>query len=268
MSISSPLPVITAEQLSIGYDAARPVIQQFTAMIGAGQFIGVFGSNGAGKTTLLRCLLGLLPPLSGTLDVLGKAPKHGHQQVGYLPQALPHVPINVSGRALLSATVAGSRLGIPWLSKTQRQDIERAIEFVGAGNLVDRPFRQLSGGEQRRLLLAQALLGQPRLLLLDEPLANLDPHHQHTLISLLSRVQQELGITVLLTAHDLNPLLNVMSQVLYLARGKAVIGDVDQVVTNEVLSKLYDSPIEVIRQQGRVFVIHSRTGQAENVACH
>lgn len=260
--------IISAHNLTVGYDLKSPVIRGFSGDIAAGQFVGVFGANGAGKTTLLRCILGLLPPLAGELKVLGKSPRHGHANIGYLPQGLPNLHIGVSGAAILAATMRGQHWGLPILSRAEREEIKDVVAYVGATAYIDKPFMQMSGGERRRLLLAQALLGKPQLILLDEPLANLDPHYQYTLIELLARIQKELNITLLLTAHDMNPLIGIMTQVLYLAQGKAVLGSVDAVLTNEVLSNLYGSPIEVIQQAGRVFVLHSKTGQAENVSCH
>lgn len=259
---------ITARDLTVGYDAENPVISEFNGSIERGQFIGVFGANGSGKTTLLRCLLGLLKPIRGELNVLERIPKRGDADIGYMPQSVPNLQTATCGCALLAAVIKGHRFGLPWLSKDARLEIEKIIEFVGAQDLVDRPFMQLSGGERRRLLLAQALLGNPRILLLDEPLAHLDPHYQYILVELFVRIQQEFGITLLLTAHDINPLLGAMTKMLYLAGGKAILGDVDTVVNSEVLSSLYGSPIEVIRHQGRIFVIHSNTGRIENASCH
>lgn len=261
-------PLITAKALAIGYDPQCPVIQQFDATIPQGQFIGVFGANGAGKTTLLRSLLGLIKPLQGELTLMGHTPRRGDVRIGYMPQAIPSAHTSMSGKTILAATIRGNCWGLPRLSASERESIDRVVEFVGAKDIVHRPFAALSGGERRRLLLAQALLGDPKLLLLDEPLANLDPHYQHLFIDLLSRIHKAFGITVLLTAHDINPLLGTMTEVLYLAGGKAVIGEVDQVVNNTILSRLYGSPIEVFKHQGRVFVMHSNTGQVENASCH
>ncbi len=266
--MQNPHPIITAKNLAIGYDPQCPVIQQFDATIASGQFIGVFGANGAGKTTLLRSLLGLIKPLAGELSIMGHTPKRGDARIGYMPQAIPNAQTTMSGKTILAATIRGHRWGLPRLSQSERHAIDHVVVFVGAEDIVNRPFAQLSGGERRRLLLAQALLGNPTILLLDEPLANLDPHYQHLLIDLLSRVHKQFAITVLLTAHDINPLLGTMTQVLYLAAKKAVIGDVDQIVNNTVLSHLYGSPIEVFKHQGRVFVMHSNTGQVENASCH
>lgn len=246
----------------------RYILQGFTASIEPGQFVGVFGPNGAGKTTLLRCFLGLVP-WEGDLVVLGRSPRGGHPQVGYMPQMLPTLQVRISGRALLAAAVSGHTLGLPALGCKMRAKVNHVIELTGISDVVDEPFVYLSGGHQRRLMLAQALLGDPHLLLLDEPLANLDPAYQHTFVECLSGLCQALGVTILLTSHDINPLIGVITQVLYLARGQAAVGSVESVLNSESLSALYDAPIEVIRDHhGRMFVIHTHTGQIENVACH
>lgn len=267
MTIEATATAIYAEHLSLAYHSHK-VIEDCSFRIQLGQFIGIFGANGAGKTTLLRSLLGLIPIERGRLLVLDKIPGRGHLAIGYVPQNLPVLNVAISGFALLAASINATRLGLPWLSKAQRMEINRVIHTIGAENYAHRPFMELSGGEKRRLMIGQALLGKPRILLLDEPLANLDPHYQHLLIDLLNKLRQELGLTLLVTAHDVNPLLGVMNQVLYLAKGRAVLGSVEEVITSETLSSLYGSKIEVLRQNGRVFVMHASTGQAENVSCH
>src|SRR6202012_3340467 len=145
--------------------------------------------------------------------------------------------------------------GLPLLNRTTRRDVEWALERVAATDPARRPLAETSGGERQRLLLAQALLGRPRLLLLDEPLISLDPHRQHAVIDLVRRVQQELGIAVLFSAHELNPLLGTLDRVLYLGNGQAALGSVDEVITGPVLSRLYGAPIEVVRINGRIFVL-------------
>lgn len=260
-------PILHANNATLGYPG-YPVIEDFSGDIEAGAFLGIFGPNGAGKTTLLQCLLGLIKPLKGSLTVLGETPHSGNAQIGYVPQALPKLNIPISGRALLQSTVKGTRFGLPLLSPNEKAQIEHAIELMGAQGYADRPFMSLSGGEKRRLLIAQALLGNPIILLLDEPLANVDPHYQNTLVELLDDVRREQNITVLLTAHDINPLIKVMTKILYLAEKKAVIGTVDEVITSNTLTQLYGTPIEVIRHDGRLFVMHSTTGKTENVVCH
>jgi zinc/manganese transport system ATP-binding protein len=234
----------------------RVVLDSVSAAIRAGEFIGVFGPNGSGKSTLLRAVLGLLPPLSGEIRVLGDPPARGNRSAGYLPQqrtALADLPIR--GWDFVASAWQGERWGLPFVSGRGRREVARVIHRVQANGLAERPLSQLSGGELQRLLLAQALLGRPRLLLLDEPLISLDPHFQQTVIALVREIQLAEEITVLFTAHDPNPLLGVMDRVLYLGNRQAAIGTVDEVITGEVLSRLYDMPIEVMRIKDRIVVV-------------
>jgi zinc/manganese transport system ATP-binding protein len=234
----------------------RTVLSRISLTIPNGQFIGVLGPNGAGKTTLMRAILGLLPAASGTLRVLGRPPTRGNPAIGYIPQLHGTPPrLRLSGWDFVAATASGHRLGLPILNKAERADIDHALDRVGARDLARRPLAEMSGGERQRLLLAQALIGEPRLLLLDEPLISLDPHHQHEVVNLVKTVQSELGITVLFSAHELNPLLGAIDQVLYLGRGQAALGTVDNVITGPVLSRLYGSEIDVVRLAGRIFVM-------------
>lgn len=258
---------IFAQGLAIGF-RNQPVVSGFSGSIALGEFVGVFGANGAGKTTLLQCLLGLLKPLSGQLLLLGEAPRPGNKKIGYVPQTMPNLNVSITGYGFLMAILQGNQLGLPIVRRKHRQEVDRVVELVDVGQFINRPFMQLSGGQRRRLLLAQALLNKPQVLLLDEPLANLDPHYQHLLITLLKQIHQELGITILLTAHDVNPLVNVMTRVLYLAQGNAAMGRVEEVITSQTLSTLYGSPIEVIQYNNRILVIHSTTGQSEDGSCH
>jgi zinc/manganese transport system ATP-binding protein len=234
----------------------RVVLDSVSAGIRAGEFIGVFGPNGSGKSTLLRAVLGLLPPLSGEIRVFGDPPARGNRSAGYLPQqrtALADLPIR--GWDFVASAWQGERWGLPMVIGRGRHEVARVIQRVQANGLAERPLSQLSGGELQRLLLAQALLGRPRLLLLDEPLISLDPHFQQTVIALVREIQLAEKITVLFTAHDPNPLLGVMDRVLYLGNRQAAIGTIDQVITGEVLSRLYDMPIEVLRIKDRVVVV-------------
>jgi zinc/manganese transport system ATP-binding protein len=234
----------------------RIVLDAVSASIRPGEFVGIFGPNGSGKTTLLRTLLGLLPPLSGAVRVFGRPLRRGNRNIGYLPQQRAGVAdLPIRGWDFVASAWQGERWGLPLIGRRGQQQVMQAIDRVEAQALADRRLSQLSGGEVQRLLLAQALLGRPRILLLDEPLISLDPHFQQAIISLVRRIQQTEGITVLFTAHDLNPLLGVMDRVLYLANHQAVIGTVDEVVTDEVLSRLYDMPIAVYRIKDRIAVI-------------
>ncbi|OMR80202.1 ABC transporter ATP-binding protein, partial [Burkholderia pseudomallei] len=159
------------------------------------------------------------------------------------------------GRDFVAMAADGHRWGLPHASAAAAADVDRVLDLVGASALAKRPLSELSGGERQRLLLAQCLLGTPTLLLLDEPLISLDPNHQRGVVELVRRVQRELGITVLFSAHELNPLLNALDRVLYLGNGVAALGTVDEVITKPVLSRLYGSPIDVMRVNGRIFVM-------------
>ena len=219
-------------------------------------FIGVLGPNGAGKTTMMRAILGLLRPAAGRIGVLGAAATRGNPAVGYMPQTRGAVATaGLSGWDFVAAAVDGHRWGLPVLDAAGRRDVQRVLGLVGAADLARRPLGELSGGERQRLLLAQSLLGSPRLLLLDEPLISLDPRYQRAMVELVSGLQRELGLTVLFSAHELNPLLGVLDQVLYLGGGQAALGTVDEVITGPVLSRLYGSEIEVVHLNGRIFVL-------------
>ncbi|MBV9567351.1 MAG: ATP-binding cassette domain-containing protein, partial [Hyphomicrobiales bacterium] len=221
-----------------------------------GEFVGLLGPNGAGKTTLLRALLGLVPATTGTIRVLAGPPAAMDASLGYMPQTRgSHVGSRLSGWDFVACAANGQRFGLPILDKALRFDVDRAIALVDAVDLSRRPLIELSGGERQRLLLAQALLGNPRLLLLDEPLISLDLHHQKTIVSLVSALNRELKLTVLFSAHEINPLIGVIDRVLYLGNRQAAIGTVEEVITSPVLSRLYGTEIDVVRVQGRVFVM-------------
>jgi zinc/manganese transport system ATP-binding protein len=232
------------------------VLDEVSAAIRPGEFVGVLGPNGAGKSTLLRALLGLLRPVSGRVRVFGDAPRRGSRAAGYLPQQrAPVADLPMRGRDFVASAWRGERWGLPFVGRRGRHQVDRAIARVDAQALAGRLLARLSGGELQRLLLAQALLREPRLLLLDEPLLSLDPRFQQAVVSVVARIGRAEGVTVLFTAHDLNPLLGVMDRVLYLGNRRAAIGTVDEVVTPEVLSQLYDMPIEVLRTKDRIVVV-------------
>ena len=233
----------------------RPVLRDVSLAIGPGEFVGVLGPNGAGKTTLLRAILGLVRPHSGTVQVFGSPATRGNPHIGYLPQTRTAASLQVVGQDFVASAVGGERWGLAWPGRQAQREVARVLDLVDGAALARRPLAELSGGERQRLLLAQALLGRPRLLLLDEPLLSLDPRHQQGVVTLVRRLQHELGLTVLFSAHELNPLLGAMDRVLYLGGGRAKIGTVDEVVTGPVLSRLYGAEIEVVRAAGRIFVM-------------
>ena len=234
----------------------RRILSGVSFGVEPGEFVGVMGPNGAGKTTMMRAILGLLPAASGQIEVLGGPPRRGNAAIGYVPKSrrIPHHSGIIGSELLLSAH-GGERWGIPWSSAADRKAVAAALDRVGATDLARRPVAELSGGERQRLFIAQALVGMPKLLLLDEPLISLDPARQRSIVELVRAVSRELGIAVLFTAHEINPLLRAVDRVLYLGSGHAAIGTVDQVIDEQVLSNLYRTQVRVIRTSGRIFVI-------------
>ena len=234
----------------------RLVLDDVSLEIADGEFLGVLGPNGSGKTTLMRAVLGLVPPCRGQIEVLGRPARRGNPEIGYMPQLhAARGPMRLGGWDFVASVLDGHRLGLPIAGKSGRAEIDRALGLVGAQALARRPLAELSGGERQRLLLAQALIGEPRLLLLDEPLVSLDPRHEGEVVALVKSLQLELGLTVLFSAHELNPLLGAIDRVLYLGRGAAALGTVDEVITGPVLTRLYGSEIEVVQLDGRIFVM-------------
>lgn len=234
----------------------RTVLKDISFAVEPGEFIGVLGPNGAGKTTLMRSILGLLPPSAGGLTVFGRAPRCGDASIGYLPQLRTVLPdLRVRGLDYIASSMHGERWGLPSISAANRGKIEATLDAVGASDLANRALSDMSGGERQRLLLAQALIGEPKLLLLDEPLISLDARHQEVVIDVVKNVCRERKITVLFSAHELNQLLGAIDRVLYLGSGQAVLGRVDDVVTAPVLSRLYGTEIEVLRASGHIFVL-------------
>ncbi|HSL78872.1 MAG TPA: ABC transporter ATP-binding protein [Pseudolabrys sp.] len=234
----------------------RAVLSDVSFDIEAGEFIGVLGPNGAGKTTLMRAILGLLVPSAGRIKVFGQAPECGNPAIGYLPQLRTVLPdLRIRGRDVIAGSLNGERWGLALSNRRDRLMVEETLEAVGAHELANRPLAEMSGGERQRLLLAQALIGSPRLLLLDEPLISLDARRQEIAIDVVRRVCRERKITVLFSAHELNQLLGTLDRVLYLGNGHAVLGSVEEVVTAPILSKLFGAEIQVLRADGHIFVM-------------
>lgn len=240
--------------------AGRTVWSGVDLTLQPGAFAALLGPNGAGKSTLLRCLLGL-HRLEGTARVLGREPGASNDRIGYLPQRRSFDPaLNVRGVDIVGLGLDGDRwgFGLPLgaRARERRDRIARVIGQVGADSYAHRPVGACSGGEQQRLLIAQALLRRPQLLVLDEPLDSLDVPHQAAISALLRDIARDDGIAILLVAHDINPLLGHLDQVVYLGNGTAVQGPPDEVITAQTLTALYGTPVDVLRdRRGRLVVV-------------
>lgn len=237
----------------------------------AGQFVAVLGPNGVGKSTLLQALLGLVPFAAGSAEVLGQAAGRANSAVGYLPQRRSFDPATpIRGVDLVGLGLDGDRWGtpLPWPARRRRARTARiaaAVDLVGAQAYADRPIGQCSGGEQQRLLIAQALIRQPRLLLLDEPLDSLDVTNQASVSGLIRSICHDQGVAVVMVAHDINPILGALDAVIYLAHGGAVLGPPEDVITSDTLTMLYGTPVDVLRDRaGRLVVV----GQPDVPAAH
>ena len=253
----SSSPAIVADRLAAAY-RDRLIWRDATFTVNTGEFVAVLGPNGSGKSTLLRLLLGLLPPAAGDLQVLGKRPHRGNSDIGYVPQRRNiDRDLLVRGRDFVHLGIDGDRWGVAMGNPARNhQRVDQAIRSVQAEAYADRPIGRLSGGEQQRLLLAQALAGKPQMLLLDEPLASLDLRNQIVIAELVAELARANALTVLLIAHDINPLLPIVDRVLYVAHGGVAIGKPAEVITTEQLSRLYDAPIEVLHDShGHMFVV-------------
>jgi zinc/manganese transport system ATP-binding protein len=248
----------------------RTIWQDVSFEIGQAEFVAVLGPNGAGKSTLIQTILGLLPLAAGTATVLGHQPSAENARIGYLPQRRSFdTATRIRGVDLVQLGLDGARWGLPLPGTAGRKRaaarVAEAIERVGATAYARQPIGELSGGEQQRLLIAQALVRHPKLLLLDEPLDSLDLPNQVTVAALLRRVCEQEQVTVLLVAHDINPILGYLDRVIYLAGGRAVEGRPEDVITSETLSRLYRAQIEVLRAaDGRLVVV----GQPEAPFVH
>ncbi|KAA2266641.1 ATP-binding cassette domain-containing protein [Solihabitans fulvus] len=242
--------------------------------VGAGEFVALLGPNGAGKSTLVKVLLGLLPLTAGEISVLGARPGRGNHRVGYLPQRRSFdAALRIRGVDVVRLGLDGDRWGVPlpaFLAPRARRRaaedrIAEVIDLVGATAYAARPIGALSGGEQQRLLIAQALVRRPDLLLLDEPLDSLDLPNQSAVAALVARICRSERVSVVMVAHDVNPILGYLDRVAYLAHGGAATGTPEEVITGATLSRLYDTPIEVLRtSDGRLVVV----GQPEAPARH
>lgn len=221
-----------------------------------GEFVAVLGANGSGKTSLLRAVLGLQPLTAGEIRLHGDRVRRGDRRIGYLPQQrLGNDGTPVRARDLVALGLAGHRLGTGLPNRSRRAAVDAALAAVGAERFARQPIGVLSGGEQQRVRVAQALVGEPTLLLADEPLVSLDLSQQRIVSELIDDCRRRTGCGVLFITHDVNPVLGMVDRVVYLAGGQARVGPVEEVFTSAVLSELYRTPVEVIRTHGRIIVV-------------
>jgi zinc/manganese transport system ATP-binding protein len=259
---TGPAPVVALDGAAAAV-GGRTVWTDVSLQVKPGEFVAVLGPNGVGKSTLLKVILGVTPA-SGTVRVLDGRPGSRNDRIGYLPQRRAFDPsTRVRGIDVVRLGLDGDRWGleVPAVlggrrAREARERVRDVLELVGATGYAQRPIGQCSGGEQQRLLIAQALVRRPELLILDEPLDSLDVTNQASVSALIRDVSQSQGVAVLLVAHDVNPILPYLDKVIYLSRGGAVIGPPEQVITAETLSMLYGTPIDVLRDRaGRLVVV-------------
>lgn len=247
----------------------RTLWDKMSLTVPSGEFLAVIGPNGVGKTSLLRVLLGLQPPTTGRVEVLGEPPHRGNRLLGYVPQQ--HAfdrDLPLRGWDLVALGLNGHRWGFSLSGRETARHVDDMLGLVGAAEYAGAPIGRLSGGEQQRLRIAQALIGTPRILLCDEPLLSLDLHHQQITVQLLSDWSRRHGATVIFVTHDVNPLLPTIDRVLLLAGGQWAVGRADDVLTSETLSRLYGSPVDVLRLEGRVVILGAELGGHEPLADH
>lgn len=251
-STQKPVLTMTRATLTLG---ERTLWRDLDLQVRPGEFIAVLGSNGSGKTSLLRTILGEHRLAAGSGEFLGQPLRRGDSRIGYVPQQhLADAATMLRGRDLVGLGLTGHRWGIDLPSRRRRARIDTLLAEVGASGYAEAPVGLLSGGEQQRLRIAQALAGEPLLMLCDEPLASLDLRAQAEIVDLIDGQRRARGFAVLVVTHDINPVLGVVDRVLYLGNGRFRIGTPDEVLRSEVLTGLYDSPVEVIRAGGRILV--------------
>ncbi|MEO8889355.1 MAG: metal ABC transporter ATP-binding protein [Jatrophihabitantaceae bacterium] len=248
------VPALELRAASLGY-GDRVLWSGLNLTVEPGEFLAVLGANGSGKTSLLRSILGLQPLSGGTLTVNGEPARRGSRHIGYIPQQRRIDPLTpLRARDIVGLGIDGHRWGIGRPSKVRRLQLDAALAAVGASAYADLPVGVLSGGEQQRVRIAQALATDPRLLLCDEPLLSLDMSHQQVITSLVDRRRRTHDTAIVFVTHEINPILTFVDRVLYLAGGRFSVGTVEEVMTAETLSSLYGARVEVIRSGGRIIV--------------
>jgi zinc/manganese transport system ATP-binding protein len=251
-----PAPLILSVREASLRFGSRTLWSHLNLTVRRGEFVAVLGPNGAGKTSLLRAILGAQPLTAGSIELLGARVRRGHRLVGYVPQQrLADRGTPLRARDFVGLGLDGHRFGLPLPSRTRRLLIDQMLATINATSFATRRIGNLSGGELQRLRIGQALIGNPKLLLCDEPLISLDLHQQRAISTLIDASRRTGSRAVLMITHDINPVLDMVDTVVYLAAGQALTGTVDQVLTSAALSELYQTPVDVIRARGRILVV-------------
>lgn len=242
---------------------AKLLLENFSAKIVSGERIGIFGPNGAGKSTFLKGLMGGKARKSGEVLLNDQPIENQCHKIAYLPQEFDTLPVDYSVMGFLQLLIHGNKWGIPWYADKDKLRCRIVLEQVNAWHLRDKLIKELSGGERKRIMLAALLLEEPEVLFLDEPLANLDPRYQHELLALIEQLQKKLNLTLLITAHDFNPLLHLLDRVMFIGEGKAVLDQPENVIQSSVLSNLYQTPLEVVELKGRKWVLSNGVNERQ-----
>jgi zinc/manganese transport system ATP-binding protein len=257
-------PTVSFRDAALGFDG-RTLWRGLTLDVAPGEFLAVLGPNGSGKTTFIKAVLGLQPLSQGSLTVLGDRPRRGNRRIGYIPQQrLLDAATPVRGVDLVRFGVNGTRFGFPLPRRRDQERTERLVGAVDAAAFAARPAALLSGGEQQRLRVGQAIADDPPLLLCDEPLISLDLANQAAVSALIDRHRRERNAAVLFVTHDVNPVLELVDRVLYLVDGRFRIGAPREVLTSEVLSELYRTHIDVVRVHDRIVVVGAGNEEHEH----
>lgn len=250
-------PILRVKKASLSF-GEKSTWKNLDLSVAPGEFIAVIGANGSGKTVLLKAILGQLELSSGAIEFLGEPITHGSKEIGYIPQhRQTDSGVPLRAKDLLRMGLDGHRFGLPFSSSKTNRSVQEVLEMVGALDIANTPIGQLSGGQLQRIRVAQAVIDKPKLILADEPLSALDLKQQSVVAELINGQREQSGAAVLFVTHDVNPVLDYIDRVLYLANGKFRIGTPDEVLRSDVLSKLYGRSVDVVRNQGRIAVLGS-----------
>jgi zinc/manganese transport system ATP-binding protein len=269
----SPLPPLSTRGAAVAF-GDRVLWSGLDLDLAPGEFLAVLGPNGAGKSTFLRAVLGEQPLTAGTLSVAGRPPGRGNRAIGYVPQQKTiGVATPLRARDLVALGIDGDRYGLRRRTRADREHVDAALAAVGATAYAQAPVGLLSGGEQQRVRIAQALVGDPALLLCDEPLLSLDLRHQRAVSAMIDRRRREHDTAVVFVTHEINPVLDLVDRVLYVAGGRHRLGTPAEVLTSESLSEVYRTPVDVFTVRGRIVVVGTpdhpvEAGRAHDHAHH